>query len=313
MRSSAQRDLDAGATGMAAPSDVAPAVTVASVPPAIWQAIIVGSAALGGAIAYATGFEAVFPQQASAAVLLTVFVAATLSSIVGFAFSLICAAALIHLVGSPVSMMAMLIVASIGIQLFCTWTLRRELDWRGTLPFLAGGVATLPLGQLILRHLPGHTYAVVLGGLLVAYTLWTLLRPTLPVRQGGMPAALLIGAAGGITGGLVAAPALALAVGGGILGWSRTRQRSIMQPFILLMQVAALMTMSMLAPDPKVPSVADPALLAVLPPALLGAVCGMWVHRRLSDCQFARAVTLLLLTTGMALIALGAGRSMQGG
>lgn len=313
MRSPAQRDPDAGANGMAAPLGVASAATVTSVPLASRQAASLGLAALGSAIAYATGFEAVFPQQANAAVLLTVFVAATLSSIVGFAFSLICAAALIHLVGSPVSMVAMLLVASIGIQSFCAWVLRRELDWRGTLPFFAGGIATLPLGQLILRHLPGHIYAVVLGGLLVAYTLWTLLRPTLPVRQGGMLAALLIGAAGGITGGLVAAPALALAVGGGVLGWSRTRQRSIMQPFILLMQVAALMTMRMLAPDPEAPFIVDPALLAVLPPALLGAACGMWVYRRLSDCQFARAVTLLLLTIGVALIALGVDRFVRGG
>ena len=76
-----------------------------------------------------------------AADLAAVFVASTLSSIAGFAFSAICGAMLFHMGGKPVHIVQVMIVCSIAIQLFSVMTLRNAL----TGDISAGSSSAVPL------------------------------------------------------------------------------------------------------------------------------------------------------------------------
>src|SRR5437763_17041384 len=60
--------------------------------------------------------------------LAAVFVASTLSSIAGFAFSAICGAVLFHMRGKPVHTVQVMMVCRIAIRLFSGMTVRNALE-----------------------------------------------------------------------------------------------------------------------------------------------------------------------------------------
>src|SRR4029453_2943516 len=131
-----------------------------------------------------------------------VLLASAVSSIIGFAFSALCGALLFHVIDSPVYAVQVMIICSIAIQMFGVANLWRSIDWRSLPVFLIGGLPGVPVGAWLLTHLPTGAYRGVLGGLLVVYGTWLLVkRPTRPLRWGRL-ADLCTGFLGGLTGGV---------------------------------------------------------------------------------------------------------------
>ncbi len=98
------------------------------------------------------------------AAIAAVLASATLGSIVGFGFAPLCAAMLLPLLRDPVQVVTILLLGSIAIQSLSVWTLRRSIDKRALLPFLAGGVLGLPVGINLLLHLHPSDYMRLLAG-----------------------------------------------------------------------------------------------------------------------------------------------------
>ena len=240
-----------------------------------------------------------FPAAGAVAV----FIGATLSSIAGFAFSAICAPLLAPWEQDPVRLVQVLALSSIAIQSYAVWSLRRDIRLATLAPFLVGGIAALPLGVSLLLWLPHGGHAKVLGALVLAYGAWTLMRPPLaPLRATGPLADVAVGFAGGITGGLAAFPGAFLTIWCGMRGWPKEQQRAVFQPYILLMQFATLATITWLDTGAASSPALQAGALAYMPPALLGASCGVWLFRSLSDRQFGRAVNILLICAGLGLL-----------
>ena len=172
--------------------------------PGLLGSVIVGAIGLGflmaeGALLSAHG-------ERVPALLAAILVAATISSIAGFAFSALCGAVLFHLVDSPVHAVNVMIVCSIAIQLLSVATLWRSIDWRSLPVFLAGGILGVPAGVYLLLHLRIGVYRDIMGGLLIAYGGYLLLRrPIRPLRTGPLWDACA-GFLGGLTGGLAGFP-----------------------------------------------------------------------------------------------------------
>jgi len=263
--------------------------------------VIVGVLGLGflvaeGAMLSAQGVPDV------AAVMVAVFVAATVSSIAGFAFSALCGALLFHVIDSPVYAVNVMIVCSIAIQLLSVAALWRSIDWRSLPIFLTGGVLGVPAGVYLLLHLPTGAYRSVIGGLLIAYGGYLLLRwPTWSLRMGPLSDACA-GFLGGLTGGLAGFPGAFVAVWCGLKGWDKTRQRGVYQPFILGMQPVTLVVIYLMRPSSSTAPPLDWATLAFVPAALLGAWFGLRIFKRLSDRQFEFVVNALLILSGIGLI-----------
>jgi len=78
--------------------------------------------------------------------------------------------------GDPVIHRACLIVWRMAMQLLCVASLWRTIAWRSLPPFLIGGVPGVPAGAYLLLHLQTDTYRAVIGGLLIAYGGYLLLR-----------------------------------------------------------------------------------------------------------------------------------------
>lgn len=228
-----------------------------------------------------------------------VFAAALVSSVAGFAFSALAGAPLLWLLEDPIHTVAMMVTCSIAIQGYGVWALRRHLEWRLLWPFLAGGALTVPLGVWLLAHTPAPLFAIGLGSFLVTYGLYMALRGDPPVIRAGRWADTAAGALGGVTGGLAGFPGAFVTIWCGMRGWPKERQRSVYQPFILLMQVEALGCLGAHAPE----AINKPAYAAAYASiALMAAFMGFAVFRQMSGRQFNLAVQMLLVVSGVALL-----------
>jgi uncharacterized membrane protein YfcA len=234
--------------------------------------------------------------------LIAVFVASTISSIAGFAFSALCGALLFHLMDSPVYVVQVMITCSIAIQMLSVATLWRSIDWSSLPVFLTGGIVGVPAGVYLLLHLQSGVYRDVIGALLIAYGGYLLLRnPALKLRTGPL-SDLCAGFLGGLTGGLAGFPGASVTIWCGLKGWDKARQRGVYQPFILSMQPIALIVIPLMRPASASATQLDWKILAFIPAALLGAWFGLRIFQRLSDRQFEIAVNALLIVSGIGLM-----------
>lgn len=242
------------------------------------------------------------PSERVWPVMAAVFCAALVGSVAGFAFSAICGALLLHLVDEPVRAVQIMMTCSAASQSFMVWTLRREIDGRALLPFVVGAAGGLPLGLYLLVASPPRFYAHALGLFLVAYALYMLMRRQRRLRVQNPVLDAVAGFLGGITGGVAAFPSAPVTVWCSFKGWSKEHQRGVYQPFILVVQVAAIALLSLGVVPSRVPVTFDASGLVYVPAMLLGTVLGLTLFRRLSDHQFGRLLNVFLIASGIALI-----------
>ena len=260
--------------------------------------LLAGVAVIGltwGTLFHVSGLVADAPTA-----FLAVALAAALASIGGFAFGPICGAMLLPLADTPVGAVQIMLACSVANQALSVWSLRRAIDWRGLLPFLAGGVFGVPVGVHLLLTADATVYPRLLGSVVVLYAVWMLAGRQARLRDRGPLADAVVGMLGGITGGLSAFPSGPVTAWCGLRGWDKTRQRGVYQPYILAMQVLALGSMAAMGRG----SAAMPGLgvLLYVPVSLVGTACGLALFRRLTDRQFGRAVNILLLLAGVAML-----------
>lgn len=245
-----------------------------------------------------------------AAALLAVLLASSASSIAGFAFGALCGAVLFHLIDSRVLAVEVLLVCSIAIQSFSVATLWRSIDWRSLPGFLIGGFLGVPAGVYLLLHLPSDVYRDTIGSLLIVYGGYQLVAyggyqmPRWRTREFRLRALAdaYAGFLGGLTGGLAASPGAFVSIRCSFKGWDKARQRGVYQPFILIMQPVALLSIHMMRPTSPTATPQDWKTLAFVPAALLGAWFGLRIFKRLSDRQFGVALNVLLIVSGVGLI-----------
>jgi uncharacterized protein len=269
------------------------------------RALLIAIFTASGCAVLVTAYATLLSSQgvpASALVLSAILFAATLSSIVGFAFSAICGAMLLHILSDPVQLVVVLMVCSIAIQAYSVAMLWRDIDWRQVMTFLAGGVVGLPVGVWLLLHVGNGSFKQVIGGLVIAYAAHGLLKRPVTILSGGSAVNVCVGFLGGITGGLAGFPGAAVTIWCGMRGWDKRRQRGIYQPFILIMQILALLLIQLALSSGVSGAAAGVGLLQFVPAALLGTWFGLVIFRRLSDRFFALSVNVLLLGSGIGLM-----------
>ncbi len=265
--------------------------------------LLLALACAGVLIVYARVLPSAGVAGLSVVVLLAIFFASALSSIAGFAFSAICGAMLFHLMDGQVRIVEIMMVSSIAIQALSVWTLRNTIDWRVLPAFLAGGLVGLPAGVWLLLNLSQRVYVQGMGVLLAAYGVYMLFRRPIRLRRDfGAAGDAAAGVFGGITGGMAGFPGALVTIWCGVKGWDKRRQRGVYQPFILIMQIAALVAIHLMRSRGSADL--DPLAWAYVPAALLGTWCGLALFARLTDRQFGMAVNLLLIVSGVGLAGL---------
>jgi uncharacterized membrane protein YfcA len=129
-----------------------------------------------------------------------------------------------------------------------------------------------------------------------------LLRPAIVVRGGGRFAEVAAGFMGGLTGGATAFPGAIPTLWCNARGLSKIEQRSIVQPFIFVMQIATLVYFSklgMLASDTMT------IYLWCVPAVVAGTWLGLRIFDRIDDARFRRLVLVFLFVSGITLVIVG--------
>ena len=229
-----------------------------------------------------------------------VMAAALVGSIGGFAFSPICAIALLLLVREPMQAAQIILMCSVANQATMVWSLRRDVPWGDVAIFVVGGLLGLPAGVWLLINADRHAYALTLGGILLAYSSYRLFAPPRVWLPTNRALDALAGLVGGLTGGAAAFPSGPVVVRCGLLGLDARRQRALYQPYVLAMQSASLVLIAAVRPSAQ--AGLDPQDLLIVPASLVGTQLGMALFGRLSTAQFTRAITFLLLISGLGLL-----------
>jgi len=235
------------------------------------------------------------------------FLSGVVSGLAGFAFSAVAACVLWLL--PPLQAVPLVMLLSTCNQLMSISQLRREIrlfstdEHEGALPYIIGGLAGVPLGVALLRGLPTNWFAGGLGIFLVVYGVFMLTLPGwVRISLSGSKTAGGVGFLGGIVGGFSGFGASALVVYLGLRNVDKSTTRGITQPYIVAMQLVSLGVLGWVAPS--VFNTFFWIMWAVtLPVVLLGTSTGITLYRRLSDHNFRRAVLLLLVLSGMSLVA----------
>lgn len=217
----------------------------------------------------------------------------------GFAFGLV--ATSIWAWWLPPQMVAPLSVfgALVG-QLIAAFTVKRGLHWAKLGPMLAGGLAGIPLGLLLLPRLDGPSFQLGVGLLLALWCPVMLFSGRIPhITHGGRLADAASGLAGGLTGAVAGFSGPIPTLWATLRGWDRDTLRSVVQNFNLTMLAvtfAAYVASGVITAPlwPMLPWLAG----AVLVPVLLGAR----LYAGISTETFKRVVLTLLALTGAALL-----------
>jgi uncharacterized membrane protein YfcA len=199
----------------------------------------------------------------------------------------------------PLVLSAGHLVTSPGAQLVSVASLRGSIDWRELLPLVAAGLVGIPVGAHVLQVLPASVFAAVFGLFLAGYGAFMLARPRLSLGCHGKVPALLSGFAGGVTGGAIAFPGAIPTIWCTLRAVPKDTQRGLIQPFIVIMQVATIAYFS------KIEIMTTEALLVSLvcaPAVLAGTWVGLALYRRFSDGELRRAVLVVLLICGAMLV-----------
>lgn len=248
-----------------------------------------------------------FSPAVAGAVALVLFLAGVVSGLSGFAFSAIAACILWLL--PPLQAVPLIMLLSACNQLLCVGTLRREMVLRstaereGALAYIVGGLAGVPIGLALLQTLPSRSFTGGLGFFLIVYSMFVLLKPdSLRIKLSGWKPAVAVGAAGGFIGGFSAFPGSMPVAYLGLRGMSKAQTRGITQPYILALQ---LISLGIIALTHSVVFNTQFWLLwaLALPAVLLGSATGVALYRRMSEVNFRRAVLILLIISGVSLLA----------
>ena len=185
-------------------------------------------------------------------------------------------------------------------QLLSAFTVRRGLQLATLWPYLAGALAGIPLGVLVIPWLDAGSFRLGLGVILLVFCPLMLLADRLPaITAGGRLADGLAGLAGGVMGGLGGFTGVVPSLWATLRRYDKDLQRAVLQNFNL---AALAVTLASYVATGIATAAVLPALAVVLPALIIPSLLGARVYRGLSPLAFRRVVLLLLSVAGAAMV-----------
>jgi len=229
------------------------------------------------------------------------------SGLSGFGFSAIGAFTLWLL--PPMKAIPLLMALSTVNQLMSMHELRSQFDIQeftsstGSIPYIIGGIIGIPAGLWVLTSLDAAIVSALFGAILISYSLWTMVKPVQLIKFKQSPLrSAFIGGLGGVIGGFTAFPGCVVVIWSGLVGKDKAEQRTVVQPFILSIQLISLISLAAYSPE-KFDLEFFILFLPLVAIALPFTKFGVAVFHRISDANFKQATQGLLLVSGVALLA----------
>ena len=210
--------------------------------------------------------------------LLGTFAAAFVTGLAGFAFGMVAA----------------------GIWLFA---LRRTILPSRLLPFVFGSAIGIPAGIAVLELASAVHLRTAVGLLLIAFSLYNLLRPKMPdLKNVGRAGDAGIGFLNGVLGGSTGLGGILPTLWCVLRGWPRDEHRSVSQPTAVATFALSLLAfggMGLVTPE------TTRLFLIGLPVLVAGTLLGWSLYGKLNEVAFRKVVLALLLISGLAIVVTG--------
>jgi uncharacterized membrane protein YfcA len=231
--------------------------------------------------------------------LLATFAGAFVAGVSGFAFGLVAASLWLYVL-TPLQSASLIIGFGLLVQGYSVWKLRRALEWRKLWPFMLGAVIGVPLGVSLLARADPRSVRIAVGAILIAYSLYALLRPKLKVADSVPPIAdVTVGFVNGLLGGLTGLAGIVVTIWCNLRGLPKEAQRAIFQPVAVLVFAMAALWLgakgSLTLETAKLFALGLPFLFA-------GTWLGLELFSRIDEATFRKVVLVLLLVSGVALL-----------
>ena len=217
----------------------------------------------------------------------------------GFAFGLVATSFWAWMM-APQQVVPLVVMGSLLGQFVSIISVRRHIELRRVSPFIAGGLIGVPLGVAVLRGLDASAFRSFVGLGLVVFCSLMLRASHLPKIEAKRPMDVAVGFASGTLAGACGIGGPPMTLWCSMRNWDSTTQRATFQSFFIFMQLQVLGIYIW-------QGLIDRTLLstfAALAPVIMG---GSWlgsrVARRYTHHQFQRVIFLLLLASGVMLLA----------
>jgi uncharacterized membrane protein YfcA len=230
------------------------------------------------------------------------FVAAFCAGMAGFAFVLVAAGILLHVL-PPAVTAPVLVLGSLFVQALALPTVWREIAWPRMRLYVGAATLGIPVGLLILAYGPARSIVAFVGVLLIVYSGYALARMALrhaPSRFAVPPQAdAAVGFASGILGGIGGYVGALPAMWADIQGMDKREARALMQPFIVFMQAITVPGLAIAGFF-----TAETLLMAASAvPAMLGGTwLGVRAYKVIPAQGFRMVLLALLLVSGVSLV-----------
>jgi uncharacterized membrane protein YfcA len=222
----------------------------------------------------------------------------------GFAFGLVATSFWAWMM-APQEVVPLVVMGSLLGQFVSIASVRHHIKVRRVSPFVAGSLFGVPLGAAVLHDLDASTFRAFVGLGLIAFCALMLRTKVFPKIQAGRPMDAAVGFTSGALAGACGIGGPPMTLWCSMRNWDTVTQRATFQSFFIIMQLQVLSIYIW-------QGLVDLTLIstfAAMAPVIMGSSwLGSRVGRRYSDHQFQRIIFLLLLASGVALLAPSASR-----
>jgi uncharacterized membrane protein YfcA len=232
--------------------------------------------------------------------LLATFLGGFTSGLTGFAAGLVVSGIWLQIL-TPLQTAVLIAAYGIVNQAYGIWKVRNALQWRRILPFVIGGAIGVPLGAWLVTYLKPAHLRIGVGILLIAYSLYNLARPALDPIKSNAALDRGIGVLNGLLGGLTGLGGVISTIWVQLGGGSKDAQRAVFQPVLFITMSMATLTFA--ASGHLFNLDILKLFLMGLPALLLGLWLGVRLYGKLDDAAFRKAILVLLLISGLSLVA----------
>lgn len=225
--------------------------------------------------------------------------AGVVAGLTGFGTSMTAMAFWLYVI-APVVATPLACICAISAHLVSLRKIWSGFDIKGAAPILIGGLVGVPIGAYFLKVIDPGLFRIVIGGFLVAYAIFMFSLKTPPIiKKGGALADGLSGFGGGVLGGFSGLSGAMPAIWVMLRGWTKERQRSIIQSFNMLILSFALVVYlvgGLISREVLI------AAAVCLPATFLGSNLGARIYTGIDKETFRKVVLVLLSISGAVLV-----------
>ncbi len=222
----------------------------------------------------------------------------------GFAFALVALSVWAWAVPPQMAAPMSVFGALVGQIAVLPWVWRGA-EWPKLWPMLIGGLLGVPLGVWLLHWLDPNIFKFALGCFLLIYCPYMLFAKARSEPVFSRLGDGLAGFVGGVLGGIGGISGPVPTLWTTLRGWGKDLQRGMLMAFNIAMHV---MTMTLYVSTGAITAETLTLFAWITPALVVPAILGVQLFHRLNQQTFRRLILVLLILSGLALVAGSAGQ-----